>query len=124
MSVSTDEDAVWNTRYVRVISDDQQFELPPDQIRIINIEVFLTAENLANFADDTMVFTATLMVEATDDNAQISMQFSADKYVAEESSSDGGWLWCLGSKRRHLGCRNPRHGLGRRSRTYLSLHRT
>ena len=95
LSVSTDEDAVWNTRYVRVISDDQQFELPPDQIRIINIEVFLTAENLANFADDTMVFTATLMVEATDDNAQISMQFSADKYVAEESSSDGGGFGAL-----------------------------
>jgi len=95
LSVSTDEDAVWNTRYVRVVSDDQQFELPPDQIRIIRIEVFMTAENLANFDEDTMVFTATLKVEATDDNAEIAMQFSADKYVASESSQDEGGFGAL-----------------------------
>ena len=35
------------------------------------------------------------MVEATDDNAQISMQFSADKYVASESSQDEGGFGAL-----------------------------
>ena len=95
LSVTTDEDAVWNTRYVRVVSDDQQFELPPDEIRIVRIEVFMTAENLANFEEDTMVFTATLKVEATDDNAEIAMQFSADKYVASESSQDEGGFGAL-----------------------------
>ena len=42
-----------------------------------------------------MVFTATLMVEATDDNAEIAMQFSADKYVASESSQDEGGFGAL-----------------------------
>ncbi|MEE2759479.1 MAG: hypothetical protein VYA86_05835, partial [Candidatus Thermoplasmatota archaeon] len=95
LSVTTDENAVWNTRYVRVVSSDQQFELPPDQLRIINIEVFVTPENLANFEEDTMVFTATLKVEATDDNAEISMQFSADKYVSSESSDEEGGFGAL-----------------------------
>ncbi len=90
LSVSTDEAAVWNTRYVRVVSADQQFELPPDQLRIVYIEIYITDENLANFDEDTMVFTATLKVEATDDNAEVSMQFSADKFVATDSSSEEG----------------------------------
>ncbi|MDE0707766.1 MAG: hypothetical protein OSB33_02335 [Candidatus Poseidoniales archaeon] len=88
LSVSTDSEADFNLRWVRVVNTDQQFELEPDAIRIINIEVYVTDENLLNLADDTMVFTATLTVEATDDNADHEILFSVDKYVAAESSED------------------------------------
>ena len=90
LSVSTDDEAVWNLKYVRVVQSDQQFELPPDQMRVVNIEVFVTKDNLANFNLDEMIFTATLKVEATDDNTEISMQFSADKYVSSEASEESG----------------------------------
>jgi len=105
LSVSTDSEADFNLRWVRVVNTDQQFELEPDAIRIINIEVYVTDENLLNLAGDTMVFTATLTVEATDDNADHDILFSVDKYVAAESSegsNDFGSLaksivtWALG----------------------------
>ncbi|MDG1525891.1 MAG: hypothetical protein P8Q90_07485, partial [Candidatus Thalassarchaeaceae archaeon] len=90
LSVSTDSEADFNLRWVRVINTDQQFELEPDAMRIVNIEVYVTDENLLNLAQDTMVFTATLKVEATDDNTEIAIDFSADKYVSSESSEDSG----------------------------------
>ena len=90
LSVTPDDDAVWNLKYVRVVNSDQQFELAPDAIRIINIEVFVTEQNLLNFDQDMMVFQATLKVEATDDNSDLTIDFSADKYVSEESSEEGG----------------------------------
>ena len=90
LSVSTDSEADFNLRWVRVINTDQQFELEPDAMRIVNIEVYVTDENLLNLAQDTMVFTATLKVEATDDNTEIAIDFSADKYVSSESSDDSG----------------------------------
>ena len=39
LSVDTDSEADFNLRWVRVVNTDQQFELAPDAIRIINIEV-------------------------------------------------------------------------------------
>ena len=90
LSVTPDNEAVWNLKYVRVVQSDQQFELEPDAIRIVYIEVFVTEQNLLNFDQDSMVFTATLQVEATDDNSEISLEFSADKYVSDESSDSEG----------------------------------
>ena len=92
LSVSTDSEADFNLRWVRVVNSDQQFELSPDAIRIINVEVWVTDENLINLAQDTMIFTATLKVEATDDNTEIAIDFSADKYVTADSSEEGGSL--------------------------------
>tara|TARA_B110000014_G_C20062232_1_gene553277 strand:- start:562 stop:1317 length:756 start_codon:yes stop_codon:yes gene_type:complete len=92
LSVSTDSEADFNLRWVRVVNSDQQFELSPDAIRIINVEVYVTDENLINLAQDTMIFTATLKVEATDDNTEIAIDFSADKYVTADSSEEGGSL--------------------------------
>ena len=92
LSVAVDDDAVWNLKSVRVVSADQQFELAPDAIRIINVEVYVTEQNLLNLDQDTMVFTATLRVEATDDNTEISTEFTADKYVSSSSSDDAGGM--------------------------------
>jgi len=91
LSVIVDDDAVWNLKSVRVVTADRQFELAPDAKRIISIEVYVTEQNLLNFNQDSMIFTATLKVDATDDNTEISMDFTADKYVSVESSDESGF---------------------------------
>jgi hypothetical protein len=105
LSVTVDDDAVWNLKSVRVVTADRQFELAPDAKRIINIEVYVTEQNLLNFNQETMIFTATLKVEATDDNTEISMDFTADRYISvADSGESGGFaavakniaLWGLG----------------------------
>ena len=92
LSVNTDSEADFNLRWVRVVNTDQQFELAPDATRIVNIEVYVTDINLQNLDQETMVFTATLKVEATDDNTEIAIDFSADKYVSTETDADSGGL--------------------------------
>ena len=88
LSTSTDDEAVWNLKSVRVASSDQQFELSPGDKRNVFVEVEVTEQNLVSLDEETMIFTVTLKVEATDDNTQISKDFSVNRYTST-GSGDG-----------------------------------
>ena len=95
LSVSTDDEAVWNLKSIRVSSSDQQFELSPGDKRNVFVEVEVTEQNLVSLDEETMVFTVTLKVEATDDNTQISKDFSAERYVPSGSGDSSKDLSAL-----------------------------